>query len=45
MTADFILQELVEKNDETRRLTQLFDWYLLIVANPDGYQETFTGDR
>eukprot|EP00091_Calanus_sinicus_P005976 TRINITY_DN16534_c0_g1_i1.p1 TRINITY_DN16534_c0_g1~~TRINITY_DN16534_c0_g1_i1.p1 ORF type:complete len:295 (+),score=63.36 TRINITY_DN16534_c0_g1_i1:122-1006(+) len=41
----FLARELVERNEENRRLTQLYDWYLLTVANPDGYHETFTGDR
>ena len=40
-----LLQELVENNDEHRRVTSLFDWYILTVANPDGYEETFTSNR
>ena len=41
----FSFQELVEKNSKNSQVTSLFDWYLLSVANPDGYVETFTGDR
>ena len=26
-------------------LTHQFDWYILPIANPDGYVETFSGNR
>ena len=27
------------------RLVRYFDWYILLLANPDGYLETWQGDR
>ena len=27
------------------RLVRYFDWYILLMANPDGYLETWEGDR
>ena len=27
------------------RLVRYFDWYILLIANPDGYLETWEGDR
>ncbi|XP_059473644.1 carboxypeptidase B1-like [Neocloeon triangulifer] len=37
--------ELVENYDQNKALVDLFDWYILPVANPDGYNYTFNEDR
>jgi murein tripeptide amidase MpaA len=40
-TAVWIINELVtkqESDDEIRALVRKFDWYILPIANPDGYQ-------
>ena len=39
--ATYIMMELVEHDSEHPRLTREMDWYILPVANPDGY--VFTG--
>ena len=36
---------MVVRNEEHKKLTSAFDWYLLTVANPDGYVQTFSGHR
>ncbi|KAI1285167.1 Carboxypeptidase B [Halotydeus destructor] len=44
----YIAQRLVndyEDNPGVARLVDHFDWYLLPVANPDGYEYTHTNDR
>jgi len=41
----YIVRQLVENYDKNRRLVDNADWYLLPVANPDGYEYTHTTDR
>jgi len=43
----YLAKVLVEGHDRRNSMlvTQLFDWYLLTVANPDGYAHTFSGFR
>jgi len=41
----YLAKELVVRNEAHKRVTNLFDWYLLTVANPDGYSQTFSGHR
>ena len=47
-TAVWIINELVTKqetDDEIRELVKKFDWYILPVANPDGYMYTWWTNR
>lgn len=41
----FLLKELVEYNEKYKRLTRIFDWFILPFVNPDGYVHTFTKKR
>jgi len=41
----FLAMELVVNNEANKELTGVFDWYLLTIANPDGYIQTFSGHR
>jgi len=41
----YLARELVVMYKATKKMTRMFDWYLLTVANPDGYQHTFSTDR
>ena len=34
----FSLQELVENNEDHRDLIRFFDWFILPITNPDGYE-------
>ena len=43
--ATFIVRELVEDYDEHPEYLDNFNWYLLPVANPDGYAYTFSKNR
>lgn len=44
VTLTYIADRLIfGPDDETRRLTQDFDWYIFPVTNPDGYQ--YSQDR
>jgi len=43
--ATFIVRELVEDYDEHPSYLDEINWYLLPVANPDGYQYCFDEDR
>ena len=36
-TATFIMKQLVERNYENQDLTDFYDFYILPVANPDGW--------
>ena len=38
-----LLQYLIRQRK--RPLVRYFDWYILLIANPDGYVETWEGDR
>ncbi|ROT80875.1 putative carboxypeptidase B-like protein [Penaeus vannamei] len=44
-TAMFILHRLVEFNWEDHEIINEFDWYILPLANPDGYEYTRHHDR
>lgn len=45
-TATFIINELLTSlDDETKRLSEKFNWIIFPVVNPDGYRYTFEGDR
>jgi murein tripeptide amidase MpaA len=47
-TAVWIINELVTRHDsdpEIRDLLTSFDWYILPIANPDGYQYTWWTNR
>jgi len=41
----FMMNELVENDDQHPDLTENLDWYLLPVVNPDGYLFTQTDNR
>ncbi|CAG0886690.1 unnamed protein product [Darwinula stevensoni] len=41
----YILRELVENYEENRDVVDLFDWYLLPLHNPDGYEYSHTNER
>jgi len=41
----FLANELVVWNKDNKYVTKIFDWYILTVANPDGYARTFSGYR
>ena len=41
----FLIRQLVESNKLYKNLVQELDWYILPVANPDGYVHTHTTDR
>ncbi|KAL1122369.1 hypothetical protein AAG570_003774 [Ranatra chinensis] len=44
-SATYIQQQLVELRDNHEQLLQKYDWYILPVANPDGYEYTRNKDR
>jgi len=44
-TVTYMLMELVENDADHSDLTENLDWYVLPVANPDGYLYTQTDDR
>jgi len=44
-TATYMLKELVENDADHSDLTESLDWYILPVANPDGYLYTQTNER
>jgi murein tripeptide amidase MpaA len=45
-TATYMMKELVENNKQyPSKITDLVDWYILPVLNPDGYEYTRTTDR
>ena len=41
-TVTWMLRELIENDSE---LTDTLDWYILPIANPDGYQYSRTTNR
>ncbi|GLH14749.1 Zinc carboxypeptidase A 1, partial [Gryllus bimaculatus] len=41
----YALKQLVENVKVNRRVAEAADWYILPVANPDGYEYTHTTDR
>ena len=41
----FVIRQLVEFHKSYKSLVQDLDWYILPVANPDGYVYTHTTDR
>jgi len=43
--ATFIMRTLVENHRNNQDLTDFFDFYILPVANPDGYEYSFTSNR
>ena len=38
-------QNVLEKQQKYKTILLHYDWYLLTIANPDGYQETWNGLR
>jgi len=45
-TCTYIVNELLNRVDpDIQKLTEDFDWYIICVANPDGYVYTHTTDR
>ncbi|CAB3373350.1 Hypothetical predicted protein [Cloeon dipterum] len=40
-----LIYELIENYDRNQAYVDLFDWYILPSANPDGYNYTFNEDR
>lgn len=45
-TTTWLLNEILRSNDaELRELANYYDWYVIPVANPDGYEYTWTKDR
>lgn len=41
-TVTYIINELLTSKDpEVRKIANSFDWYILPVTNPDGYEYTF----
>merc|ERR1719412_588605 len=44
-TAAFLMRRLVENNHANQDLIDFFDFYILPVANPDGYEYSFTSNR
>ncbi|XP_068082032.1 carboxypeptidase B-like [Anabrus simplex] len=44
-TVTYILLQLVEFRDQHPELLEAFDWYILPVGNPDGYEYSHTTDR
>lgn len=45
-TATFIINEVINSQDVTvRALVEQFDWYVIPIANPDGFVYTHTTDR
>ncbi|CAH1779122.1 unnamed protein product [Owenia fusiformis] len=46
--AEYIIDQLTSRyasNSNIRKMVDDFDWYILPVANPDGYEYTHTNDR
>lgn len=41
----YVVRQLVENYEKNKRLVDNADWYLLPVANPDGYEYSHTTDR
>lgn len=39
----YVIEQLVEKFDENAELLEDYDWVILPVVNPDGYEHTQTG--
>jgi len=44
-TATYIMRQLVEKSRKNLDLLDFYDFYILPVANPDGYEYSFTSNR
>ncbi|KAK7066371.1 hypothetical protein SK128_001113 [Halocaridina rubra] len=44
-TALYIIRQLVEKYEQNEAMVTMFDWYILPIANPDGYEYTRHYDR
>lgn len=44
-TATFLMLQLVEFQNEHPELLENFDWYIMPVANPDGYEYSRSVDR
>ncbi|CAD5210684.1 unnamed protein product [Bursaphelenchus okinawaensis] len=40
-----LINTLVSDNEKTKWLTEEFDWYIVPVANPDGYEYSIQKDR
>ncbi len=46
--ATYLIHRLAEgqtADGEARMMAREFDWYVVPVANPDGYEYTWTNDR
>jgi hypothetical protein len=44
-TVTYIINELVNNYDANKEVADAYDWYILPVHNPDGYEYTYTNDR
>lgn len=45
-TCTYVVNELLNSQDaEVVKMTEDFDWYIICVANPDGYVFTHTNNR
>ena len=42
---DCLVQKLVSDTPQYKRLRREYDWYVLTIVNPDGYLETWLGDK
>ena len=42
---NLFFKNILEEQHKYKAILLHYDWYLLTVANPDGYQETWTGIR
>ena len=45
LTVSSLLQYLARERERDNPLVRYYDWYILLMANPDGYLETWEGDR
>jgi murein tripeptide amidase MpaA len=41
-TVTYIINELVNNYDANKEVADAYDWYILPVHNPDGYEYTYT---
>ncbi|BET00045.1 Carboxypeptidase [Nesidiocoris tenuis] len=41
----YMIQQLVENNDDHRNITEQLEWHIIPLLNPDGYAYSMTTDR
>jgi len=41
----YFTEKLVSDKPKYKRLRRMYDWYVLTIVNPDGYQETWAGEK